>query len=136
MLYEFNDLLLLDHRGWWFVWETAWDSFRPIDGLAWDGTRFVLDDRRYCADPTDPLYGYGSDVMKDLCELLGDARHDLPVEADWVPLGTPEWFVDRPAVLTPCAPRDRVSWKRMAQDHQRTCRKAPKGKTFTRRAWN
>ena len=70
MLYDFNDQLILEHKGWWFLWETAWDSFRPIDDVQWDGTRFVYEDRGYCADPTDPLYGYGSEVMKDLCDLL------------------------------------------------------------------
>jgi hypothetical protein len=30
MLYDFNDRLVLDHRGLWFLWETAWDAFRPI----------------------------------------------------------------------------------------------------------
>jgi hypothetical protein len=132
MLYDFNDQLVLEHKGWWFLWETAWDSFRPIHDVQWDGNRFVFNDREYCSDPTDPLYGYGSQVMKDLCDILGDSIHELPIEVDCLRIGTPEWFYDRPLSLTPCAPRDMTSWKRMSKGHHRTCRRL-RGRKFTRR---
>jgi hypothetical protein len=139
MLYDFNDHLILYHRGLWFLWETAWDSFRPIDDIQWSGERFVIRDRTYCSDLSDPLYGYGSEAMKDLCELLGDRRHDLPESVTCLPIGTREWFMDRPVSITPCAPRDRASWKRMAGSHPRTLRRLrpakPCGRTFTRRSW-
>ncbi len=135
MLYDFNDTLILEHRGWWFVWETAWDSFRPVDGILWDGSRFVIDDRAYCSDPSDPYYGYGSSVMKDLCEMLGEQHHEVPDEVDCLRIGNREWFFDRPVALTPCAPRDYASWKRMSVGNHRTCRRLPKNKgRFTRRA--
>lgn len=136
MLYDFNDQLILDHKGMWFLWETAWDAFRPIDDVQWNGERFVYEDRDYCADPTDPLYGYGSEVMKDLCDLLAECRHELPETVDCLRIGSREWFMDRPLSLTPCAPRDRVSWKRMAGLYPRTCRVLRKGRTFTRRCWD
>jgi hypothetical protein len=135
MLYDYIDRLVLEYRGWWFLWEPAWDSFRPVDGIAWDGTRIVVDDRAYCSDPTDPHYGYGSALMKELCDLLADSRHDLPTEALWIPIGSPEWFFDRPVTLTPCAPRDHPSWKRLTQGHHRTCR-VRRSRKFTRRAWD
>lgn len=135
MLYEFNDQLLLEHQGWWFLWETAWDAFRPINGVEWDGARFVYDDREYCSDPMDPLYGYGSQVMKDLCDLLGDSRHELPEEVDCLRIGTLEWFFDRPIAISRCAPRDHASWKRMSKGLHRTLR-ACRGRKFTRRAWD
>jgi hypothetical protein len=135
MLYDFNDQLILEHKGWWFLWEVAWDSFRPIDNVQWDGTRFVYDDREYCSDPTDPLYGYGSETMKDLCDLLADSRHELPEEVDCLRIGTPEWFFDRSMSLTVCAPRDHGSWKRMSKGVHRTCR-TRRGRKFTRRSWD
>ena len=135
MLYEFNDQLILEHKGWWFLWETAWDSFRPIDNVQWDGSRFVYDDKEYCSDPSDPLYGYGSQVMKDLCDLLGDSRHELPEEVDCLRIGTLVWFFDRPLSLTACAPRDHASWKRMTGGYHRTCRNH-RGRKFTRRSWD
>jgi hypothetical protein len=135
MLYDFRDRLLLEHKGWWFVWEEAWDKFRPIQSIQWDGTRFVFDDQLYCKDPTDPLYGYGSQTMKDFCDLLGDYRlEELPLTVQSLESTNPEWWFDRRITLTPCAPRDHASWKRMVQNKGRTCRKAPTGKKFTRRA--
>lgn len=134
MLYDFRDRLLMEYKGWWFVWEESWDGFRPIDRIHWDGSRFVLEDRRFCKDPLDPLYGYGSQTMKDFCELLGTHRADgVPLEVNTLESTFPEWFFDRRVALTPCAPRDHASWKRMTQGKYKTLRKAPKGKKFTRR---
>jgi hypothetical protein len=134
MLYEFRDRLVLEHKRWWFVWEEAWDCFRPIDGIRWDGVAFVFDDREYCTDPSDPLYGYRTQTMKDLCDLLGETRlEELPKEVDALDTGNTEWFFDRRASLTTCAPRNHESWKRMVQGRGRTCRKAPRGEKDTRR---
>jgi len=136
MLYEFRDRIVLEHKRWWFVWEEAWDCFRPVNAIQWDGTAFVFDDREYCSDPSDPWYGYGSQTMKDLCELLGDQRlEELPKEVNRLDAGPLEWFFDRRASLTPCAPRDHASWKRMVQGKGKTCRKAPKGLKYTRRVY-
>lgn len=132
MLYDHNDQLVLEHKGWWFLWENAWDSFRPINGVKWDGSRYIYDDQEYCSDPTDPLYGYGSQVMKDLCDLLADSRHEIPEETDSLRTGQLEWFYDRPMSLTACAPRDMASWKRMSKGIHRTCRRH-RGRKFTRR---
>lgn len=134
MLYEFRDRVVLEYKKWWFVWEEAWEAFRPVNNIAWDGHAFVFDDREYCSDPTDPLYGYGSQTMKDLCTLLADQKlEELPEEMDTLETHDMEWFFDRRVAVTPCAPRDQKSWRRMVQNDARTCRKAPKGKRFTRR---
>ena len=134
MLYEFRDRLVLEYKKWWFVWEEAWDAFRPVNGIQWNGDGFTFDDREYCTDPTNPLYGYGSQTMKDLCDMLADQRlEELPEEIDTLETENMEWFFDRRVSVTPCAPRDHNSWKRMVQNDGRTCRKAPKGKKFTRR---
>lgn len=115
----------------WFLWEPAWDSWRPITALAWDGERIVVDDAATCSDPTDPLYGYGSPAMREVCVALPP-----PSEAPAVPLpaigATPEWFYDRFVCLTPCAPRDRASWKRLHKGKYWTPKAAPKTR-LTRR---
>lgn len=134
MLYEFRDRLVLEYKKWWFVWEEAWEAFRPVNAIAWNGTSFVFDDHEYCSDPTDPLYGYGTHSMKDLCIMLADQKIDeVPEETDTLVTENMEWFFDRRVSITQCAPRDRKSWKRMVQNDGRTCRKAPKGNLFTRR---
>ena len=132
MLYEFRDKTFLEYKRYWFVWESAWEAFRPIQGVSWDGVTFQIEDELYCADPTSPVYGYGTPEMAQLCELLKDKYDSSAVKVSTLPLGS-EWFRDRFVGLTPCAPRDPQSWKRMVQNHGRTCRKAPRGKKLTRR---
>lgn len=134
MLFEFHDNLVLEYRGRWFLWEPAWESFRPIDSVQWDGTSFQFNDTAYCSDPTSELYGYGTPQMKELCDLLYD-KHDLkPAKVDTLPTKDLEWFYDRRIAMTPCVPRNKASWKRLVQNKPRTCRKMPRGKKFTRRA--
>lgn len=132
MLYEFRDKTFLEYKRYWFVWEPAWESFRPIRGVAWDGNAFQIEDTMFCNDPTSPDYGYGSSEMNQLCELLKDKYNETPVKVSSLPIGN-EWFRDRFVELSPCAPRDGKSWKRMVQNKPRTCRKAPRGKKLTRR---
>ena len=132
MLYEFQDKVYLEYKQWWFVWEPAWESFRPIEGVMWDGRSFRLQEQSFCTDPTSEVYGYGSDKMKQLCELLQDKYTSNAVKVSTLPFGT-EWFRDRLVAFTPCAPRDVQSWKRMVRNKPRTCRKAPRGKKLTRR---
>jgi hypothetical protein len=132
-LFEFRDNTFLEYKGYWFVWEPAWDAFRPIQNVVWDGATFRIVDKQFCSDPTDPLYGYGSESMMKLCELLRD-RHALPATAvDSLPIGLKEWFRDRFVPMDTCAPRTVASWKKLVQGKGRTCRKAPRGKKFTRR---
>jgi len=135
MLYAVQDRLVLEYKGWWFLWEEAWDSFRPIQAIQWTGETFVFEDREVCSDPLHPLYGYGTQTMKDLCDLLGDhVSLSIPDDVETLSVGpAPEWFFDRFVVLHPCAPRDHASWKRMVKGRGRTCRKAPRGKRHTRR---
>lgn len=131
MLYEFRDKLFLEYKKWWFVWEPAWEAYRPIEGIVWDGTTFQIQDDMYCSDPTSPMYGYGTNQMRELCTLLQE-NQGTPVKVSTLPFGT-EWFRDRFVAFSPCAPRDVQSWKRMVQNKPRTCRMPPRGKKLTRR---
>lgn len=107
--------------------------YRPIDGLRWTGTDLKLDDRAYCTDPMDDLYGFGTHRMYNHCfnlsQSFGDIENAKPVP--FLTIGTPEWFRDRPIALTPCAPRDIESWKRMNL-RRKTVRRHVR-KTFTKR---
>lgn len=131
-LYEFRDKTFLEYKNYWFVWEPAWESFRPFENILWDGTTFQIEDDVFCADPTSSVYGYGSAQMAQLCELLKDKYDEQALKVSSLPIGN-EWFRDRFVSLTPCASRDPKSWKRMVQNKPRTCRKAPRGKKLTRR---
>jgi hypothetical protein len=131
---RFHDRAYLHIGSRWFVWEPAWSMFRPVDGLAWNGTAFVLDDSEYCSDMTDRQYGFGTEAMYQVClkltETWAGKVEDAPV-AKVLSIGTNEWFYDRPMVLTPCAPRTKESWKAMGLS-RRTLRRHPR-KTFTKR---
>jgi hypothetical protein len=132
-LFEFRENTFLEYKGYWFVWESAWEAFRPIQNVVWTGSSFRIVDTQFCSDPTDPLYGYGSESMMKLCELLRD-RHGLPAtHVESLSIGRKEWFRDRFVALDTCAPRNVASWKKLVQGKGRTCRKAPRGKKFTRR---
>lgn len=122
-----GDTVYLQVKTAGFVWEPAWDCYRPITAVAWDGERFGIDDRAYCADPTDPLYGYGTPAMRELC--IGLTKTYPPSSAHPGPLpgiGPLEWLFDRYVSLSPCAPRDKASWKRLHKGKYRTPRTAPK----------
>lgn len=127
---KYGDHVFFEYKGHWFVWESAWNQFRPIASCAWDGTAYVVNDKPFCADPMSPLYGFGSVAMKQLCEAL-TAKYGAEVSRASVvstpSVGQAEWLFDRMAVLTPCAPRDRASWKQMIRGRYRTLRaKVPK----------
>lgn len=130
---EFGDYLFLEYKRYWFVWEPSWESWRPIDGLQWNGTTFVLTDGAYCKDPMDPHYGFGSPQMQTLCGLLDVTRSNPAKAVDCPAIGETTWFRDRFVSLTPCAPTDMTSWKRLVKGKPRTCRGPPPGKNRTKR---
>lgn len=133
-LYEFRDKTFLEYKQLWFVWESAWEAFRPVQDISWDGNTFRVKDDAFCSDPTSSLYGYGSTEMAQLCELLKEKFDETAVKVSTLPIGT-EWFRDRFVSLRECAPRNTSSWKRMVQNKHRTCRMAPRGKKHTRRIY-
>jgi hypothetical protein len=135
-LVTFHDHVFLQYKHLWFVWESSWETFRPIETIQWTGSCFETRDS-YSTDPTDPLYGFGSESMKKVCDLLktnySSQMKDAKPVRDLL-IGTPTWFRDRRIVLSPCASTDTASWKRMVGRHARTCRVAPRGSKFTRRS--
>jgi len=122
---QLHDKTFLRHQGHWFIHDPVW---RPIKGLAWNGKEFVLLEP-YCTDPMDPLYGYKFKAMKNYCERLPPPEEIKKDTSEWI--GNPEWFFDRPVVLTPCAPRTLQTWKAL-NVRRRTMRKR-NAQTFTRR---
>lgn len=131
--YEFRGNDYYEYKGWWFLWEPAWESYRPIDGVAWDGDSYFIDDREYCTDILDPLYGYGSEEMKDLCELLNDRHVEYAKPVDVLPVKDLTWYFDRRVPVSPCCQKDIGAWKKLVQGKYRTLRAMPRGSKFTRR---
>lgn len=134
-LYRYQDTVYLIYKQLPFLWDSEWEMFRPVTSLAWDGTSFAINDFVYCKDPTTPFYGFGNAAMKQACELLTRSygpRIATAIQVRAPTIGPTEWWIDRMISLTPCAPRDRASWKRMHKGRYFTLRSGPRNK-FTRR---
>jgi hypothetical protein len=118
-LTRFRDNLYGRMNGRLFLWEPGWDSFRPFDDLAWNGTVFVHITTKYTNDIWNPDYGYGSAEMRELCKRLTDEteleteNECKTIEQFWLWCKTPTvWWRDRKCVFSKCAPQDIQSWKR------------------------
>lgn len=94
-----------------FIWEAEWDSFRPIERIAWNGQELVAIDTKYKQDIFDPWYGYGSSEMKQLCRKLTDITElDVPESIPWL---KGEWWRDRECSFAfECSSRSVQSWKK------------------------
>ena len=120
-LCEFRETIYGRIKDQLFTFETAWDCFRPINFVGWDGRNFVAEDSNYKKDIFSPYYGYGSGEMKKLCKELtktvelNDAKKiSNPVEFwKWCKLTNAVWWFDRPVVfLHSCVDKTRESWKK------------------------
>jgi hypothetical protein len=127
-----------------FVFESAWDSFRPIEKVAWNGESYTIVDSSYKSDLFDEYYGYGSLTMKALCRELSQNTEldDSNVITDplvfwkWCGETTAKWWFDRACVFTSsCVPRDQKHWKsyiKYLQTKPKTLRRPLRGR-MTRR---
>jgi hypothetical protein len=103
-----------------FVFETMWDSFRPIKKVAWNGEFYSIVDDEYKKDLFDDNYGYGSLNMKALCRdltqntELSEAKEITDPLTFWKWCGETEakWWFDRACLFTnSCVPKDQSHWK-------------------------
>jgi len=128
-LVQFQDLVILNYKTLWFLWEPAWETFRPIDAIRWNGVAFVVDDRKYTSDVLSEDYGFGSPTMRKVCEGLTEkfqSRISSAPRVQTPEVGPTEWFRDRFVSFTPCALKDKSSWRKMCRGKHRTLRHAPK----------
>lgn len=129
---EFQDHVFVQQKDQWFLWEPAWECFRPVTAVQWDGKKYVIEDTAFTKDPFDKWYGFGSAEMKAFCQKIPYPSTINKVNTPSV--GPTTWFRDRRIVLGPCAPQDVTSWKRMTKGRTRTCRrKVLVRNKFTRR---
>lgn len=127
-----------------YVFEPTWDSFRPIERVAWNGESYAILDSKYKPDLFDDYYGYGSLQMKAFCRdltqttELEEAKDVTDPILFWKWCGEKEakWWFDRPCVFsTGCVTRDQKDWKKYIkylQTKPKTLRRPLKGR-MTRR---
>ena len=95
-----------------FVWDSAWESFRPIDKIGWNGSEIVAVET-FKKDIFDPYYGFGSEDMKQLCKRLTETTELPTEESDHIPWLKGEWWRDRDCSFAhECTPRTTVSWNK------------------------
>jgi hypothetical protein len=119
-LCEFHGRIYGKYSKQLFVFESIWDSFRPITSVGWNGQSFEVVDRAYKQDFFGKFYGYGSPEMKEICRRLsiitelGDAKviSDPIIFWRWVGITDAKWWNDRPCVFTSkCVDTSKSSWK-------------------------
>lgn len=127
-----------------YVFESSWDSFRPIEKVAWNGESYVIIDSLYKTDLFDENYGYGSLNMKALCRELTQNTElsetkeitDPVIFWRWCDETDAKWWFDRACVFTKtCIPKDHQNWKtyiKYLQVKPKTLRHSLKGR-MTRR---
>ena len=119
-LRTFQDRIYGKYQNQLFVFEPSWDSFRPIEHVAWDGKKYVILDQKFKQDLFDQSYGYGSLEMKETCrkisqdtELDGIKEIKDSIEL-WKWCGEKElkWWNDRPCLFaSPCVKKDTQGWR-------------------------
>jgi hypothetical protein len=144
-LLEFHERIYGKYKCQLFVFEPTWDSFRPIERIAWNGDRLVPIDDKYKPDLFDKNYGYGSLEMKALCRKLSQETElseakevKDPIHLwRWYGETNVKWWRDRPVVFaTPCISKDPIAWKhylKYLDTRAKTLRRPFGGKSLTRK---
>lgn len=110
-LVKYKDTLYGKLNSQVFVWDSSWETFRPIKKIGWNGS--ALTHVNLYTDLLDPWYGFGSSEMRDRCRNLTETTDRETYGTDISKLFTQEeWLRDRKIPLLPCAPRDGKTWSR------------------------
>lgn len=111
-LVKFRDQIYGKYKTQLFVWESSWDSFRPIETIVWNGKQITVVEKY--KDLFSPWYGFGSPEMKEACKKLTEITElSTAKEVDifeWLNQG--EWWRDRKCNLLPCVSRSPQEWKK------------------------
>jgi hypothetical protein len=139
---EFHNNIYVYYEKQLYIFDSNWDSFRPITRVGWNGSYFEIVDSEYKSDLYSPTYGFGD--LKETCKKLnqeielGDAKLiEDPIQF-WRYCCEPDvkWWNDRPVVFANDETnRDKQSWKdylKYIQKRAKTLRKPFKGR-MTRR---
>jgi len=100
----------------YFIWDSEWETFRPIEKIGWNGTEIIAVDSKYKADIFDAWYGFGSPEMKQLCKRLTEITSIEVPESSFIPWLKEEWWRDRECSFTSnCISRSAQSWQKYIQ---------------------
>lgn len=143
-LLTFHDRIYGKHNKKLYVFESSWDSFRPISGVGWDGTKFIEIDSEYKKDIFASDYGFGSLLERAECRRLTQETELSETKETKDPLflwrwygeKNVKWWRDRPCVFaSPCIVKDISAWKQFltyTESKSKTLRKPFKGRATRR----
>lgn len=115
------------------VWDTAWQSFRPVESIVWNPSTHRVEPfyGEYCMEIFDADYGYGD--LRRVCEEFTESVDletavDISPESFWRWTNQPlTWIQDRAVVMHPChtAP-SRKEYLRVLNARARTMKRVPR----------
>ena len=136
LVVRFQDEIYAKAANRLLMWDTAWQSFRPVESIVWNpATRRVEPFYgEYCMEIFDSAYGYGSQEVRDFCEEFTDAT-DIAravefesADAFWRWTNQPlTWIRDRGVTLHPCHKvPNRKDYLHVMNARARTSKRAPR----------
>jgi hypothetical protein len=143
-LVKFQDRTYLRTEKGLFIWESTWDTFRPVESVVWNPTTSSVEPYfgQYISDIFDTHYGYRTDEMHTYCVSLTDAYvgylDDAPaldVQRFWAWSGVPlAWSGDRQFASHPCHPNpDRKAFLQRYALAAKTYKRSPRSNVRTRK---
>ena len=135
-LVKFQDRIYAKDQRRLFVWESAWDSFRPCEQIVWNPVTRQVEPffGQYCSELFDVAYGFSGtktqciELTDRVIDTLGEARELSDTEFwAWTEQIT-EWFFDRPIVIHPCVKGkpSRAQYLAIMNLRARTARRIPR----------
>ena len=135
-LVKFQDRIYAKDQRRLFVWESAWDSFRPCEQIVWNPVTRQVETffGQYCSELFDVAYGFSGtktqciELTDRVIDTLGEARELSDTEFwAWTEQIT-EWFFDRPIVIHPCVKGkpSRAQYLAIMNLRARTARRIPR----------
>ena len=116
------------------VWDTAWQSFRPIESVVWNPSTRRVEPfyGEFCMEIFDVDYGYGD--LREACDAMTESTDDIESaeefspDAFWRWTNQPlTWIRDRGVTLHPChAAPSRKEYLRVMNARARTMKRAPR----------
>jgi hypothetical protein len=136
MIVRFQDEIYAKAENRLLVWDTAWQSFRPIESVVWNPSTRRVEPfyGEFCMEIFDSEYGYGSPELREFCEEFSDAA-DISTATDfesadafWRWTNQPlTWIRDRGVTLHPCHKLpNRKDYLHIMNARARTSKRAPR----------
>jgi hypothetical protein len=137
MLVKFQDRIYGKKDSTLLVWDSTWDTFRPVEKIVWNPVRKQVEPfyGQLCTELFDMNYGFGElkDMAVEFTDIyvskLEEATEMMDPTQFWTWTGQEtEWFYDRPIVLHPCTKGkpSRAEFLRILNLRARTAKRLPR----------